>query len=364
MSTNFRPIITSRQLLVLLIGATLPTESLLQPGPLIVAFGKDALWVILGGGLLATLPLLATLLILRRQQRRTLAETLGRHGIVGRLVPILFATGTMLGLINIWASFAQLLRADLLPSTPAWVTTGSGAAAVLYGAIGGPEVVGRVAQVLVPFFVAETGMMFVVAAPWFEPVHLLPLLPEHGLSLTSGIYQVFTFLAEISFATYFGSLVRDSHRISRVLWTALVINTLLLLLMTALPLLMFGVDHAKLLAVPPLSAVRAIHYGFLVERLDAFVAGPWATFIAIKLIIWTVFASSLLADVFGRRAFFWSVWLITAGASTFSLGLGSLTAVQTNLPEAWYDTGAPLILTALVVAALAVGRRGRGPTRA
>ncbi len=360
-----RPVITSRQLLYLLIGTTMPTESLLLPAPVIQTFGKDALWAILGGASLAIVPLLITLFILRRQQWQTLSEMLQRLGVFSHVIPLLFAIPAMLGLINIWASFAQLLRVDLLPRTPAWVTTASAAAAVIYGSVGGPEVVGRIAQALVPLFIYEVVMLFLLALPWLEPIHLMPLLPEHGFVLTLGIYQTFTFLAEVAFATYFGSLVRDRQGIPRALWTALSVNTSMLLLTTGMPLLMFGASHARILAVPPLTAVRAIHYGFLVERLDAFMAAPWAVFVSLKLMIWTVFASSLLSDTFGVRVYRWLVWGTTAAISLFSLRLGSLGAVQTNVREVWYASGAPLMLAALIIiAALALRRRGRRPSRA
>ncbi len=356
-----RPVITSRQLLYLMIATTFPTEALLLPSPIIRSFGKDALWAILGGGIVAILPLLLTLSILRRQRTETLTASLQRLGMFGKVVPVLFAVAAMLALVNIWASFAQLLRVDLLARTPAWVTTFTADVAVLYGAVGGPEVVGRIGEILVPIVVLEVPILFLLAIPWLDPIHMLPLLPKHTLSLSLGVYEVFTFLAEISFATYFASFVRDRQGIARALWIALGVNTLMLLLTTALPILMFGCEHAGLLAVPTVTAVRAIHYGFLVERLDAFLAAPWAAFVIVKLIIWTVFAAGILADAFGPRLFRWTIWASTIVASTASLWLPSLGDVDANLWAVWYQTGAPLALIALVVAAAGV-RRGRGGT--
>ena len=360
----FRPVITSRQLLYLLIAATMPTQDLLLPGPLIKAFGKDALWAIMVGGILAVVPLLLALYILRRQRRGPFGAAFGRHLFVARVIAALLAMAAALGFGNIFASLTQMLHVDLLEFTPAWVTTYLAAFVAIYASLGGPEVVGRVAELLVPIVLIEASMLFGLALPWLNPIYMLPLTPQDGLALTLGAYQAFTFLGEVGFAIYFGSLVRDPEGIARALWTALGVNVLMLLLTTGMPLLMFGTEHSSILAAPTVTAVRSIHYGFLIERLDSLMTAPWAAFVVLKIIVWTTFASGLLGDVFGHRAYRPAVWVLILVASYASLRLRDLGAVETSVKALWYESGAPLLMLTLVLAAAFLRWQRRRPARA
>ena len=365
MSTeHFRPIITSRQLLYLLIAATMPTQDLLLPGPLIKAFGKDALWAILVGGILAVVPLLLALYILRRQRCGPFVAAFGSHLFVARVFAALLFVVAALGLSNIFASFAQMLHVDLLEFTPASVTTLLAAFVAIYAALGGPEVIGRVAELLTPIVLIEVPMLFGLAMPWFNFVHMFPLTPQDGHALTLGAYQAFSFLAEVGFAVYFGSLARDPEGIPRALWTALGVNVLMLLLTTGMPLLMFGPEHSSILAAPTVTAVRTIHYGFLIERLDSLMTAPWAAFVIVKIVVWTTFASGLLGDVFGRRAYRPAVWALILVASYASLRMKDLGAVETSVKSLWYDSGAPLLVLTLVLAAAFLRWQRRRPARA
>ncbi|MDA8346645.1 MAG: GerAB/ArcD/ProY family transporter [Thermaerobacter sp.] len=360
MNFSERHVITSRQLMYLLCIATFPTEVMLLPHPMITQFGKDALWAIAIASIYTVGPLLLSFEIVHRSKGRSLAHVLNAHGgLFGRLVLILFGLAILVPTINLWGGYVQLLHTALLARTPPWAILAVALAVVLYGVTGGLEVVGRLAELFVPVGIATIIGMWLLGLPWYNVGRLMPIWPQHPAVFTTGAYYVFTFLAEVVFGSYLGAFARDHEGVRRAMVLALVINTALLLMATAMPLLMFSVEHASMLTVPPLTAVRTIHFGFIIERLDTLIMSAWVIFVSLKLILWGLLAAEMIADALGVRAYALIGQISLSLTALFSLRLHSLGEVEASVVAIWYFLSFPAILLSVVSAAVTCRLRPR-----
>jgi len=345
--------ITSRQLLYLIVLTIVPVQELGAGGPLLREYGKDALWSLVAGATAATVPLLISVHIVRRLAPLDLGATLRSRGLAGRLLLAFFGLALAVPLFNIWSAYVQTLTVEILPHTPGWAIAALGAAAVLYGARGGIEVVARAGELFAPIAIAAMGVLAAMTIPWLHVSYILPIWPQTAAALTTGGYHAFTFFSEVGFAAYLGTLVRDPSTVPRALWWALSLSFAELLMAIGMPLLMFTPEHVALLTVPLLSAVRAIHYGFLIERIDTAVVAAYSVLVALKLTLWTVLSSRLLADATSQRAYRSLTVVATAAAAGSSLVLvHNLAQVQANLQTLWFNGFAPVYLGALLLIAI------------
>lgn len=351
MRTTAAPVLTNPQVFYLLLVDTFPTEVFLLPGPLIDEAGKDAVWCILLGTAGACLTALVTSRVLSRLDPGPFDRAvLRRGGAWGRLILVAFALAVLLPLDNIWGGYGQFVRAAILVHTPVWAVVLPALLVVVYAVpldLGG---VGRLAQLAVPWGILLIVVLFLLAAPWYAMDNLMPLLPTANVAW--GSYQVFSFLSEVVFALYLASLSSRRAEAARALVGAPLVNGLLVLLLTAMPILLFGPTPAAMMNAPGMSAIRAIHYGFVVERLDTFVQPVWVIFVILKLLLWTMLGARLLAAALGIRWWAQIGRVATVVAAVLSLELYHLVAVERSVGTLWYRLGAPLLLVVLVACAI------------
>lgn len=354
MSSNApRSSLASAQVLYLLVINTFPTEVFLLPGPLIGEVGKDALWCVALGTVAALAPALATRKVFDLLAGEPFDHALVRRaGLAGRAILLALATAVLAPLVNIWGGYGQLVGVAMLVHTPAWAVVLAALAVVVYAVPLDLGTLGRLAQVTVPLGVVLVLGLFLLGAPWFDAGNLLPALPR--TSIVWGTYQVFTCLAEVAFGLYLGGLSTDRAGVRRALVQAPFLNGLLLILLTAMPLLIFGARPSALMNAPGISAIRAIHYGFVIERLDTLVQPVWVLFVILKILVWTVLGARLLAAALGVRAWAPIGRAATLAAALLSLRLYHITAVEQNVQTVWYGLLAPVMLLALAASLIAL----------
>lgn len=351
-------VVTPRQLVYLVLIIVFPTEILLLPPALIDQYGKDALWCIaIGGGAALVLALLVA-----RAMRRLVDTTLEdvvimRWGVAGRIVLLLFACTLLVPTYNIMASYVQVAGEELLPQTPLYVLALTSALVAAYIVAGGIETMARLASILVPIGFLLIALLFVMAGPWFNTLYLRPLLPTTPLvRLLGGSYHVFAFMAEIAFA--FAIRPTRSTRLGGALVLAAALNFLLLVMMTAMPLMMFGPETAATMTSPALSAIRSIHYGFIVERMDILIAPVWVGFSLLKLTLWSILGTRLACAALGLEGIQrLMARLVTIAAGFLSMVVPDAAAVDNNLNVTWYRFLALLLLLLVGVVAFAVRDR-------
>lgn len=355
MQTVGQPRISERQLLYLLSSITFPTELFLLPGPLIQHYGKDALWAILLGAAAALVPLALTLYVVRELRRSSLEHFLRGHpGWIVRGLMFLLAVAVLLPGVIIWGGYAQLIRMDLLPRTPPWTLVGATLLVVLYALPGRVTMLGRLAEFLVPFGLVLGVGLWVLGLPWYNLQQVLPLWPQAPHALTYGAYEVLSFLGEVAFGAYLSLSVDRFESLPRTFLLALLFNAVLLLLFTSMAILMFGPEHSAVHVVPPVAALRAVHYGFLVERVDILIQPIWVMFVTLKILIWTCLGASLVARVLGLRSEVRIAQGAAVVAAVSSLHFGSLVDVENSLWTLWYPLSAPIYLFVIIAGAAAL----------
>jgi len=357
------PTLTARQLLYLLMVNTFPSEVFLVPGPIIREAGKDALWGIVLAMAAAVLVALGVATVAQRVQRFGLMRFLVAHwGIAGRALLLAIGIALWLPTMNMWAGDAEVAELLLLPLTPVIVITAALGVGVLYGLSVGLRAVARLTQILLPIGLLVVVGLVIAASPWFNLSNALPLRPETSLGpIVHAAYQVFAFLGEIVFAFVLIGGVRTPFHVGWLVVAAVLGNGVMLFLGTMTALLMYGPQAAGTLSVPFLGAVHTIHYGFLVERVDILVGPVWVGLTMLKLIVWLLMASEVVAAALGLGSGLWPGIVAALLGAAGSLRLPNLQMVDVSVGDLWYRAAFPAMLVLTGFVALAAHRRARLP---
>ncbi len=354
-------VVTPRELFYILLIAVFPTEILFLPSTLIDHFGKDALWCEALGGALGLAFAWGVAWTKSRLRDTTVEDYLiGRFGFLGRVALFAFAVVLLVPTCNIMAAYVQVTGAEILPHTPLYVLTLSSALVAVYMVVGGLELVGRLGLFVVPISLFLMVLLFLMAFPWYNLLYIQPALPVHGLSLVHGVYRAFAFLAETAFALLIPT--KASTRLVGPVLLSAGVNWTVLVLMTAMPLLMFGPDVAPMLTSPVLSAIRTIHYGVIIERMDVVIAPLWVALSLLKFTLWVVMGTRLVCAAFGL----WAVQrilarLVVVAASVSSLTLTTFSAVTRALDVTWYHSLLIMLVVLSALVSLAASRRTVNP---
>lgn len=347
-------VVTPGQLFYLLLVAVFPTEILLLPPWLIAHDGKDALWCVAFGTVPAVLLAVPVAGALARLNGMTLESyLLARWGTLGRVALLAFTAVLLVPAPDILAAYVHTTATSLLPYTPIYTLALVSFITAAYIVAGGIEVVARVSSIIVPVGVCLILLLVVIGLPWYDMANVRPLLPTAGIPIVDGSYRVFAFLAQVGFAL----AVRTTApgQVQGLLIWSVIVNSGLLFLMLAMPLLLFGAPTAALLSSPVLSAIRTIHYGFAIERLDIVIAPVWVAFSLLKVALWIVLGTRLALAAVGIAG-----WQRTAArfmvfaAGLTSLAFSDMPTIEKVLDVQWFDVLAPVLVGLIGVLMLAL----------
>jgi spore germination protein KB len=348
------PRIGPRPFYFLMVMTVLPTTTDTVTAALLAHAGKDAVVSLLLGGAGAAGPLLLVAWALPRLPERL--PTRGAFRLVLQVGVALLAL-TCLGLsVLVWGELILPVQVLLLPDTPRLVLCLPALFVVWYMAAGGLPALGQLASILAPLFFVSVALFVLLSLRFLRWSYALPLLPTHLGPVAGAAVFAYAFLVEGVLALYLGLFLKDRRAARAALFAALATDVAVLALAVLLPLLLFGPWYASRLLHPFTSATRAIHYGYMVERLDLVRRLVFVATIVLKLAILGFLTAHAGRTLVGRRVpqEVLAFAVLAFGAALALYLFRGVPDVLGAITGAWLRLGAPL-LTALALAAALAG---------
>lgn len=184
--------------------------------------------------------------------------------------------------------FAEVVKMFLLFNTPIEVIILSVLLVTVFLARKGIEVLGRLAEFLLPIILLPTIILFLLLLQDSSINNLLPILDISFMEIVKAIPLVLFSYLGFDLILIFGAYVVKPERIPKVTSRAIIIITMFYIGLNTTTLLVFGNEQTQNLIWPTLSLFKTIELpGLFIENVEAFVMAMW---------VFTVFMS--IAPVF------------------------------------------------------------------
>lgn len=259
--------ITGAQMTTLVIGFIVGSASLLPPGALA---GNDAWVAVLIGLAEALLISLVFISISRRFPGKTFVEI--SREVFGPLLGTLFALLYLWFLLHIGSlvilDFCNFVNMAILPQTPYIVIMGFLVLVTASAVRNGIEVIGRLAQLLVPLALLSIPITLILASPKMELSNFQPVLstPLPKLLWAGHRAAVFPLLESVAFLMVLPFLNRRKE-IALAYWKGLIIAALVLAIGAGINTAILG-STQRLFLFPAYEVSRIINIGEIFTRLD------------------------------------------------------------------------------------------------
>lgn len=353
--------ISTLQFVFLLMVLIFPTEMFTLPGPLALKAGIEAPWAVVLAGLESLLPLWIGLWASRSRTGSTVFTQLRvTHATAAAILGIAFLVVMWFYVVFAMGQFVDIVHGFLLVRTPPVVSMLFAAILVAYVTQGSIEPMARMAEFVVVVGLPLVLLVFILAMPYMDIHWVQPIWPYRPTVALKNSLLPASYLGETVMTAVLGAHLKPGTRPLRAGALATALNTAVLLVALYLPLLLFGPIHTSVLTAPLLTAVRDIHYGYILERLDTVVLPIWIVLICLKMSVGTFVAAEGFVNAFGHRRTRWlpSGIIGTGGIAALYL-FQSLPSTEHAIGKYWLDYTFPaLVLTiALAGALVRLGRR-------
>jgi len=215
-------------------------------------------------------------LLAKRFPHQTLYEycqtIMGKAGLgVGILFVWFFLHTTTISLSN----FSRFLTTTIMPETPFLFFVITLTLVSAYAVHHGIEVLGRFSEFIAPFIMLTIITISLLLSQEMDFHELTPIL-EKGIypTLFGGLYASSLMLETLALAMILPFL-NDQRKAKKVILFSTLLLVPFILIITLAVLMTFGPELAKTFVYPPYSAVRFVHVGDFLERIDAIYIGIW-----------------------------------------------------------------------------------------
>ncbi|MGE5580290.1 MAG: GerAB/ArcD/ProY family transporter [Bacillota bacterium] len=219
--------------------------------------------------------------------------------IGGWLVIGLFALSHYVLALARARTVSLLVISQFMPKTPGWAIAVPMLAVSVYGAIHGPDTVGRSAE---PVFVLLTGILVLgtvlLYASRVGPVTSLKPILARGFMpiLASSVSPVFLGAVGSSVVLSLGRYVKKASSLGRAAVYGLLISGLFLTVVVLQVLTTIGHQQAQQSLAPLLSLAGAISIEGVVERTDLLLLASWIVGVTFDVTILLLSSSIVIAD--------------------------------------------------------------------
>ncbi|MGG4504116.1 GerAB/ArcD/ProY family transporter [Paenibacillus polymyxa] len=286
--------INIRQLTILVIVFTIGTSILLAPTQTVQEAKQDA-WMAVTLGMIFDLVLIVMYSALgNRFPGMTLAQysekILGKW--LGKSISILFFSFFFYLSAIMVRDLGNFIVSNVLPETPIEVVLISFSLVIVIATRYGLEVIARTIEIFFPWIMIFLVFLMVTLLPEIEINKIKPLF-EGGIRPLLSVGLQFSSLQEFVCFLMLLPFVNRPEKASRSLLVGASVGGIILILITALCVLVIGVDFTGRNIYPSFVLAKKINIGDFVERLEVLLAGAWFLSIFTKTTI--TFYISVLA---------------------------------------------------------------------
>lgn len=215
--------------------------------------------------------------------------------------------------------YGEALAAAVIPETPIVFVMGVMIFLAALGARYGIEVLGRMADLLVPFFVLSTLSVLLLSTSLMDLNWLKPVLAEGTARVVIGAVPATAWFVELIYLLVIVPHVTDVKRARRAATWGAAVAGVLVVAMTLSVLMAFGPDEAVRQAFPAYAMTRLISIGQFLERLEVIPLVAWSIVLYLNLSLLYYAGAKGVSQVLGVSRY--RPFVFPMGAVLLSLAL-------------------------------------------
>ena len=257
MESNSRFLITSKQLLFMIVGSILGFGILVMPGKVIAAVGQDAWISIIIGSLVPLLSLFMITGLGRLLPSLTVIEI--TQMLLGKVMGTVFSIALIAYFLYLAAvvlrGMTEVVSTFMLPQTPRVLIAGLFSVAIWYSAQRGPKVLGRLNEFL--FFVFLLGLSFMLPPlTHADLTNLMPVFTVELEDILKGAVKTMAAFSGIEILLIVYPMVTKKEEIIKAGLTAIGIALAIFLFITIICLLVFGSEPLQYEVWPTITLLK------------------------------------------------------------------------------------------------------------
>ncbi len=285
---------------------------------------------------------------------------------------IMGKAGQVLGLLFVWFSlhmcalslsnFSKFFTTTIMPETPSLFFIITLTLVSAYVVHRGIEVLGRLSEFIAPFIILTIITVFLLLYNDMDFHELTPIL-EKGIypTLFGGLYAASLMIETLGFGMILPFL-NDRGKTKKVIIYSTFLLVPFILIITFTVLMTLGPELAKTIVYPPFTAVRIVHVGDFLERIDAIYLGIWILGMYIRVSFSYYLAVLGVSQLFHLKDY--KPLILPTGAIIVSL----TTLINTNVVElrefvsyrvfTWYTLFFILFIPSLLLLTAKICKKG------
>lgn len=283
-------------------------------------------------------------------------------GKAGLWVGILFVCFFLHLSSNSLSNFTKFFTTTIMPETPPLFFIITLTLVAAYAVHHGIEVLGRFCEFIAPIIMLALITIFLLLYKEMDLQELTPIL-EKGIypTIFGGLYASSLMIETLAFAIILPFL-NDHKKTKKVFILSTLLLVPFILMITLAVLTTFGPELAKTLVFPHYSAVRFVHLGDFLERIDAIHIGIWILGMFIRVSFSYYLAVLGLSQLFHLKDY--KPLVLPTG--TIIVGLTTL--INTNIVElkeftsyriyTWYTLFFILFIPSLLLLTAKIRKKG------
>lgn len=204
--------------------------------------------------------------------------------IPGKVIGAVILLFCLQGIGQVIWQYGEFVNGYFLPQTPQIVLLGSMILACAFAVRGGVEVVGRLAEMIVPIFLLLFLLIVILLLPDAEAKHLFPILGKGIMPSMKGAVSLYGWFTQFFYLSFFLPFVTDRKKGGKWVWISVITVMLTMVGTNIITLLIFG-DATGSLSAPLMSAVEYISIADFLSHLEALVMAIWIVGAYIKICV-------------------------------------------------------------------------------
>lgn len=224
-------------------------------------------------------------------------KILGRFlGKIAGMVFILFLA--FIGLLDLLI-MAEFLGSTIMPETPVYATMFFMLAVCIYTIFKGIEVMGRVAEMFVPFIILTIILFILLSIKDMDFKVFLPILADSSfLELNFAALNTASRFYDILILCMVVPNLKNKGDLNRIFFLSVIIITLLFLVITVSVYAVLGIKQAEYANYPFFTFTRQIDLFDFIQRIESINIIAWVVGIFMKFCVYVYFATTGMASIF------------------------------------------------------------------
>lgn len=222
---------------------------------------------------------------------------------VGKLLACFYILFLFVLNVLVIREFASFFSITILPQTPILVLN---LVLVLVGgfsALQGIEVIGRMAQFVLPFLVLSFLLLIILVIPDIDLGFLQPLLEGGVMPIVKSSVVPASWYGEIGVLVFLLPMVNKTQEVKRKGFITLLAVAIFLTLDTFATQTVFGPEQTASEMFPFFHLAKYIERGNFIQRIESLIAFMWVTGIVIKVALFTYLISLGISQILGLKTY-------------------------------------------------------------